>query len=78
VAPDADSVSVIGTFSDWQPVPMTFDAAHGAWSVSLPVPVGNHQYQYVLNGTTHVTDPRAPQANGDFGSPNSVLTISAR
>lgn len=78
VAGEAQSVALIGDFNDWQPTPMVKDTASGGWTVSIPLPVGRHQYQFLLDGTRHVTDPTAPMASGDFGSPNSVVTVSPR
>ena len=78
--PSARSVSLIGDFNDWASgaTPMVFDSAHGAWTVTIPLLPGRHQYQFLVDGTRHVTDPTAPMASGDFGSPNSVITVRAR
>jgi len=77
VDPDAKSMSVVGHFNDWDlsATPMTFDAAHGAWSVTIPLPPGRHEFQYVIDGTRRVNDPTLPQVSSDFGSPNSVITV---
>jgi len=79
ILPDASarSVSLVGDFNDWDATatPMVFDSTHGAWSVTLPLTPGLHQYQFLVDGAKHVTDPTAPMMNGDFGSPNSVVTV---
>jgi hypothetical protein len=76
----ARSVSLIGDFNDWSAdaTSMEYDASHGAWTVTILLPPGRHQYQFLVDGTRHVTDPTAPAASGDFGSPNSVITVRAR
>lgn len=78
VAPEAQSVALVGDFNDWQPTPMVRDSANGGWTVTVPLAVGRYQYQFVLDGTRHVTDPAATMTSGDFGSPNSVVAVSPR
>ena len=75
--PSVKSVAVVGDFNDWdaKATPMAYDSTHNAWVVSLPLTQGLHQYQFLVNGERHVTDPTAPQISGDFGSPNSVVTV---
>ena len=73
----AKSMSVVGQFNDWDQTatPMTFDSTHGAWSVTIPLLPGRHEFQYVIDGTRRVNDPTLPQVSSDFGSPNSVITV---
>lgn len=75
--PTASRVTLIGDFNDWDAnaTPMVYDSTHAAWSVTIPLTPGLHQYQFLLDGTRHVNDPAAPQISGDFGSPNSVVTV---
>jgi hypothetical protein len=75
--PTAKNVVLIGDFNDWDAhaTPMVYDTTHGAWSVTIPLLPGLHQYQFLIDGTRHVNDPVAPQMSGDFGSPNSVVTV---
>ena len=77
VAPAARSVSVVGHFNDWDmsAAPMVYDSVHGAWSVTIPLPPGRHEFQYVIDGKQRLNDPTLPQVSSDFGSPNSVITI---
>jgi hypothetical protein len=77
VSPSANSVSVIGQFNDWDlsATPMAFDSVHGAWSVTIPLPPGRHEFQYIIDGKKRLNDPTLPQVSSDFGSPNSVITI---
>ncbi len=78
VAPSAKSVAVIGDFNDWQPTPMMWDSAAGAWSLTLTVPVGVHQYQFLVDDSLHLTDPTAARTTGDFGSANSIIKVAPR
>lgn len=77
-APSATSVAVIGDFNDWQPTPMTWDESAQGWTVMISLPVGVHEYQFLIDGTQHVTDPTAPQTSSDFGSPNSIVKVTPR
>lgn len=77
VNPSAKSMAVVGQFNDWDATatPMTFDPVHGAWAVTVPLPPGRHEFQYVIDGARRANDPTLPQVASDFGSPNSVITI---
>lgn len=75
----AYAVSLVGQFNDWQEgaTPMVYDSAHAAWTVTVMLPPGRYEYQFLVNGERHVADPAAPIATSDFGSPNSVVTVRA-
>lgn len=77
-ASDADSVAVAGDFSQWDPVPLSPHTVNGetVWTGLVPVPRGEHEYQFVINGERWVTDPLAPVKRSDgFGAENAVLKI---
>ena len=76
VAPQASSVSVVGTFNDWDPGknPMTRDS-QGRWSVRLPLSPGRYEYQFLVDGK-FLTDPNALEKDRDgFGHENAVLRL---
>lgn len=76
VAPPTSRVELIGSFNDWTPTPMTYDAETQAWRVTLSLPVGVHEYQFLVNGTQRVVDPMASVSPSDFGSPNSIVKVT--
>lgn len=79
VAPGARSVALVGDFNGWDAsaTPMQRRAAPGVWTVSLPLPVGRHQYAFLINDTDWAPDPTAPPAMADdFGTPSSVVTVA--
>ncbi len=76
VAPPTSRVELIGSFNDWTPTPMTYDAETQAWRVTLSLPVGVHEYQFLVNGTQRVVDPMASLSPSDFGSPNSIVKVT--
>jgi hypothetical protein len=73
------SVSVVGSFNDWDDsaTPMK-EVSEGVWSVSLPLRPDVYQYQFILDGDRRVTDPSMPEVASDFGSPNSVVTVTPK
>ncbi len=74
----ADSVAVAGDFSDWAPIPLSPHTVDGetVWTGLVPVPRGEHEYQFVINGERWVTDPLAPvQQDDGFGAKNAVLKL---
>ena len=78
VAPNAQTVSVVGDFNDWDPTatPLREAADAGVWTITVPLAAGRHQYVFMVNGNRWTPDPAAPLAVEDsFGMPNSVITV---
>lgn len=75
----AKSLAVVGQFNGWDQTatPMT-EVSKGMWTVSVPLRLGVYEYQFIIDGTKRVIDPSMPQVPSDFGSPNSVVTISRK
>ena len=79
-APAARTAAVAGSFNGWDPesVPMVRDA-DGAWVVTLPLPLGEHRYQFVVDGTVWRPDPTAPaQVDDGYGGTNSVIVVGPK
>lgn len=75
---EAESVAVAGDFSQWEPIPLTPRRVRGQtlWTGLVPVERGEHEYQFVIDGTKWVTDPLAPVKRDDgFGAKNAVLEL---
>jgi hypothetical protein len=73
------SISLVGEFNDWDDDSTKLvEVSPGVWTVSLALRPGVYEYQFILNGTQRVTDPTMPQTSSDFGSPNSVVTVSPK
>lgn len=77
--PKANSVGVMGAFNDWDAKrsPMT-RGADGSWTITLRLPPGSYEYQFLTNGDTRMTHPTAPATDSEFGEANSVLTVTPR
>ena len=73
------SISVVGGFNDWDADSTKLtEVSPGVWTVSMRLRPGVYEYQFILNGKQRVTDPTMPQTSSDFGSPNSVVTVSPK
>jgi hypothetical protein len=75
----ARSVMLVGTFNDWDKsaLPMARHES-GAWSVSIPLAAGQHEYAFVvLDGAREswVADPAALRVRDEFGAETSVLSV---
>jgi len=80
MAPEARQVAIVGSFSGWDPtaIPLVREDG-GLWSVTLSLPLGEHQYQFVVDGERWVPDPRAhAQIDDGFGGTNSVVVVGPR
>ena len=74
-----ESISVVGGFNDWDSDSTALkEVSPGVWMVSVLLRPGVYEYQFILNGKQRVTDPTMPQTSSDFGSPNSVVTVSPK
>jgi hypothetical protein len=77
-APAAKQVTLAGTFNRWDPgtTPLMRVGDDGVWTVTLGLPVGQHQYAFVVDGQRWVVDPAAPAVDDGFGRKNSVVSVS--
>lgn len=80
LVPSATTVAVVGDFNDWDATRGVMQrlTADGLWSVTVPLHVGRHEYQFVVDDTLRIPDPTMPQAKSDFGASNSVITVGPR
>ncbi|OHE75272.1 MAG: hypothetical protein A2107_06320 [Verrucomicrobia bacterium GWF2_62_7] len=75
-APAAQSVALAGSFNDWDPkrTPMK-DAGNGLWKIEVPLPPGQHEYRFVVDGQW-ISDPIAKESEPNpHGGDNSVITV---
>jgi len=81
VAPLAHRVTLAGSFNAWSDSTISFarSSTTGAWTVTVPLPPGEHQYLFVIDGERWVPDPAAhAQVQDEFGQTNSVLVVGPR
>jgi hypothetical protein len=75
---NAESVSVAGDFSNWEPIELTKKQLNGeqVWTGLVPMNRGEHRYMFVKNGEQWVTDPLATvQQDDGFGNKNAVIYL---
>lgn len=80
-APDAHDVTVSGSFNGWiaPGIALRKSVVPGLWVVTLPLPVGEHQYLFRVDGSQWMADPGAhAQVDDGFGRTNSVLVVGPR
>ena len=81
VAPNAESVTLAGSFNEWSPegIALALDPGSGVWTGTVPLPPGEHEYLFIVDGTTWLPDPRAhAQVDDGFGQTNSVIVVGPR
>ena len=77
LAPQAQSVKVLGDFSNWEQHPVELrKLKNGEWKATLPLAEGKHEYRYLVDGQWR-DDPhctaRVPNA---FGGQNCVCVVA--
>ena len=79
-APGARHVAVAGTFNQWNlnAAPLARAGTSGVWTTTLALPVGQHQYAFVVDGERWVADPAAPAIDDGFGRRNSMVAVTSR
>jgi 1,4-alpha-glucan branching enzyme len=73
----AEQVYVCGDFNEWRPASLRMIGAPeaGLWEKRLVLPIGRHEYKFVVDGNW-VHDPDAREnVRNSFGSLNSVLEV---
>jgi hypothetical protein len=74
--PQASQAKIVGTFTNWNPLPMQKIGASGYWSLTLKVPQGEHRYSYLVEDGNRLVDPTViAREHDDFGGENSVLVV---
>jgi hypothetical protein len=76
--PTARSVSVIGSFNNWQPqaCELRKNNGGGVWTVTLLLPAGRYEYAFLVDGGTILSTPRAGFHQDDgFGNQNNFLVV---
>jgi hypothetical protein len=73
--PNARSVALAGTFTGWKPAYRLRRTDRGEWTVLVPLRPGVHDYAFVVDGRTWVSDPNAPQVDDSFGGTNSRISL---
>lgn len=76
-APNAQQVHLAGDFSGWQPNVQLARSSAGTWVATVPVAVGVHRYQFVVDDAW-VPDPAVGGVDDGFGGRNSVMVVGPK
>lgn len=74
-APNARVVSLVGSFSEWEPMPLEDDDHDGIWTAHVPLPPGRYEYAFIIDGRWFGQDPSADEYVKSFGEYSSVRYI---
>ncbi len=77
--PRASRVQIIGSFNGWNPrgYDMRWEATRQEWTLRVRLPRGRHEYAFLVDGRSVVTDPQAFLYREDgFGHRNALLIIN--
>lgn len=74
--PESSEARLVGTFTGWKPVEMARVGNNGYWTITLPLPPGEHRYSFLLEDSIPIPDPTiSSRETDDFGGQNSVITV---
>ena len=78
----AEQVWLVGDFNGWskKQIPLKRAANGSAWTVSVPLPEGRHEYAFIVddeNGERWVADPLTAQVEDEFGTTSSIVRVDA-
>jgi hypothetical protein len=72
----ARSVALVGDFNAWKPDKhVATPGDNGAWTISVPLTRGRHEYAFIVDGERWTPDPFAPPSVDEFDTRSSVITI---
>ncbi len=77
VDPTARHVAVVGDFNGWNAstTPLVATKVPGAWSVSVPLTVGRHEYAFIVDRQRWTADPLERTNTDEFDTESSVVTV---
>ncbi len=78
LAPRASSVVIVGDFNNWDRAvtPLRRVGVDGAWTVSVSLPAGLHQYAFIVDGTEWTPDPATSTTVSDeFKTTTSLIDV---
>ncbi len=73
---DAKKVSIVGNFNDWNKDANPMKLENGIWKCTLKLKPGKHEYQFVVNDTDWIVDPKSgTSVKNKYEGMNSVIEI---
>jgi len=74
--PDARAVSLVGDFSDWQPIDMRRE--QGVWIAHIEVAPGVYHFGFLVDGEWHVPEEAPGIVTDEYGQVNATLVVPAQ
>lgn len=75
--PEAVSVSLAGSFNDWDPFNLPLERTEGGrWDLVLQLPVGRYEFRLVIDGVWSDVPSASDTVENPFGSRNAVLSVA--
>jgi 1,4-alpha-glucan branching enzyme len=71
----AKVVSVVGSFSEWEPVALSDEDRNGIWTTEIPLAPGRYEYAFIIDGRWLGQDPSADEYIRSFGEYSSVRYV---
>lgn len=74
----ARQVYLVGDFNDWSKTPLKRSVNQSAWTVSVPLQAGKHEYAFIVdddNGEHWVADPLSTKVEDEFGTESSIVRV---
>jgi hypothetical protein len=75
-AEGVNTVSLAGSFTDWEPRYELRQIAPGTWTATVALEPGVHDYLFVVDGEEWIADPTASPVDDGFGGTNSRLFLT--
>jgi hypothetical protein len=73
---DATKVALVGDFNDWNKESNPMTKENGVWKCTVSLKAGKHEYQFVVNDTDWVVDPKSDKnVKNKFEGQNSVIEV---
>lgn len=77
---NANQVYLVGDFNGWSKTrtPLRRTASQNAWTVSVPLGQGKHEYAFIVtdgNGEHWVADPLSAKVEDEFGTESSIVRV---
>ncbi len=73
---EATKVSIVGPFNDWNKDKHPMTKENNVWKCTLNLKPGKYEYQFVVNETDWVVDPKSGDAvKNKYEGKNSVIEV---
>lgn len=73
---EAEKVSLVGDFNDWNKDSTPMTKEDKIWKCTVNLKPGKHEYQFVINETDWVVDPKSDKnVKNKFEGKNSIIEV---